>query len=120
MDPNLITFFEKNGLTGALVGLLFWIIKYYVGKDIKSIRDAQTSMQAKHERLETSYEGLEREIAGVKQDHFYTLKQIDQSLQLLRETLVDNSKREDLYREKMDKFRGWVYRKLGNGHEEEE
>lgn len=126
---QLIAFLQNNGLTAVALATAWAFIKYYVGNDIKTTKAGIAESKVAHKSLKDELEALkqsenlrflqlESEIKMNKQEHAATLALIQSSLLTITQTLQDHTEREHEYQDKVDRFMGYAYRKLGNGHPE--
>lgn len=126
---QLIAFLQNNGLTAVALAIAWAFIKYYVGNDIKTTKAGIAESKVAHKSLKDELEALkqsenlrflqlESEIKMNKQEHAATLALIQSSLFTITQTLQDHTEREHEYQDKVDRFMGYAYRKLGNGHQE--
>jgi hypothetical protein len=119
-------FLQGHGLTAAALAAAWGFIKYYVGNDIKTTKAGVAESKEAHRVLTLELEKLrqdnilkfiqlESEIRMNKQEHIAALALIQSSLLTITQTLQDHTEREHEYQDKVDRFMGYAYRKLGNG-----
>ena len=130
MEP-FIAALQAHGLTGVFLIGAWAVIKYYVGSDIKATKqgikensDAHRNLKSYVEQCEAAIEKrflqVETDMKLNKAEQNSGLALIQTSLININNTLSQHIERELVYQDKVDKFMGYAYRKLGNGHQTEE
>lgn len=127
----MVAFLQQHGLTGAAFAAVWFLLRYYIGNDIKATKQGIVENAEAHRKLkdyvEECEDAVEKRFLQVESDFKMSkveqangLALIQSSLQTITATLQAHTDREQVYQDKVDKFMGYAYRKLGNGHINEE
>jgi hypothetical protein len=126
----LVAFLQQHGLTGAAFAVVWFLLRYYIGNDIKTTKQGITENADAYRKLkeyvEECEDALDKRFLQVESDFKVSkleqangLNLIQTSLQGIADVLKTHIDREQVYQDKVDKFMGYAYRKLGNGYPEE-
>jgi hypothetical protein len=120
----LVAFLETHGLTGLALGAGWWLLKYYVGKDISETREGikaaeagrlqlKAYVEACEEELKKQLKDYDKELAMLKQDANHTAGDIKASISRIESNLADHTRKEEVHQKDLINFMGYVYRQLG-------
>jgi predicted nuclease with TOPRIM domain len=120
----IIEFLRDHGLAGVGFIGIWYILRYYIGKDIKETRAGVQSAQDLHYSLKNYVESCEEEIrdtlkehekelAMIKQEAHHLAGDIKSSMARIETNLAEHTRKEEIYQRDMTNFMGYVYRHIG-------
>jgi len=121
---NVVALLQAHGLTAAALGAMWFLLKYYIGRDIAETRAGITESRNLHSSLKQYVEDCEddlgkkllaydKELAMLKQEHNHLATDIKTAITRIEDNLADHTKKEEIYQRDITQFMGYVYRYMG-------
>jgi len=122
----LVAFLQTHGLLSGSFLALAGVLKYYITRDIatirtdaaenkKSFQELKEYVRSSEERIETLLASQDKEISLMKLDTKHSDELITTKLETIATTLHQHVAWEETNMKDQQEFMGYVYRKLGNG-----
>lgn len=130
METVIFNIIREYGASAGLVAVMALIVKFFIlrdikqkGEDISTLKKSQAGLEARlaeESRVrEVRFAEIEGDVEMLKVESLNSLKLINQNIAGIQEVIKQHVTREERYQDKMDEFRGYVYRKLGPMDEHE-